>query len=227
MRRFAVIAGFAAGLFAALGTAPSQQHDIGSIPPGFTSIFNHQNIAGWHISMTTHQGNTREWRVIDGVLTARQNPKGNGGVLLSDKRYKDFEVYLEIKPDWGCDGGLFLRSNGAGQAYQVMIDYLEGENVGGIYGERLEGVKRTLSENWQKVWRKDEWNALRARIVGNPPHITVWLNGEKITEFQDTANHAAGGAEDGMIAVQVHSGDRWGGEESFHRFRNIAVRELK
>ena len=168
MRRFAVIAGFAAGLFAALGTAPSQQHDIGSIPPGFTSIFNHQNIAGWHISMTTHQGNTREWRVIDGVLTARQNPKGNGGVLLSDKRYKDFEVYLEIKPDWGCDGGLFLRSNGAGQAYQVMIDYLEGENVGGIYGERLEGVKRTLSENWQKVWRKDEWNALRARIRRQP-----------------------------------------------------------
>ncbi len=227
MRRIAVIAGFVVGLVAALGTAPSQQHEIGSIPPGFTSIFNHQNIAGWHISMTTHQGNTREWRVLDDVLTGRQSPQGNGGVLLSDKRYKDFEVYLEIKPDWGCDGGLFLRSNGAGQAYQVMIDYLEGENVGGIYGERLEGVNRTPSEGWQEVWRKDDWNALRARITGNPPRITVWLNGKQVTVFQDTANHAAGGAEDGMIAVQVHSGSRWAGEESYHRFRNIAVKELE
>ena len=44
-------------------------------------------------------------------------------------------------PDYllvGCDGGLFLRSNEKGQAYQVMLDYLEGGSVGGVYGERLE-----------------------------------------------------------------------------------------
>ena len=222
MRRWAVVAGLAV----VPGTAISQ-HGIGSIPPGFISIFNHRNLAGWHVSMTNHHGDTREWRVYDGVLTARQNPKGNGGVLLSDQRYKDFEVYLEIKPDWGCDSGLFLRSNGAGQAYQVMLDYLEGGNVGGIYGERLEGVKRTPSKNWRPSWRKDDWNALRVRIVGSPPRIAVWLNGEKITDFQDTANHSVGGAEDGMIALQVHAGDRWGSGESFHRFRNIAVRVIE
>ena len=62
-------------------------------------------------------------------------------------------------------------------------------------------------------------------MVGNPPHITVWLNGKKITDFKDTANHAARDAEDGMIAVQVHSGKRWV-EDGYHRFRNIAVKEL-
>ena len=201
------------------------EHQAGKIPPGFTSIFNGANLAGWHISMTNHHGNTREWRIIDGNLTGRQSPAGNGGILLTDKRYKDFEVYLEVKPDFGCDSGLFLRSNGAGQAYQVLLDYLEGGNVGGIYGERLEGVERTPSQGWEGVWKKDDWNAIQARMVGNPPHITVWLNGKKITDFKDTANHAAGGAEDGMIAVQVHSGKRWV-EDGYHRFRNIAVKEL-
>jgi hypothetical protein len=199
----------------------------GSIPEGFTPIFNGSNLAGWHSSMTNHHGNTREWRVIDGALTGRQDKPGNGGILLTDKRYRDFEVYLEVKPDFGCDSGLFLRSNSNGQAYQVMLDYLEGGNIGigGVYGERLEGVQALPSQGWEKVWKKNDWNALRARMEGNPPHIQVWLNGTKITDFQDTANHAAGGADDGMIAVQVHGGQRWV-EGGYHRFRNIAVKEL-
>jgi hypothetical protein len=221
MRTFLALA-----VLAAASTAwPPLFAQTGGIPDGFASLFNHSNLAGWHISMTNHHGNTREWRVIDGALTGRQDTPGNGGILLTDRRYKDFEVYLEIKPDLGCDSGLFLRSNSNGQAYQVMLDYLEGGNIGGIYGERLEGVKPTRSQGWEKVWKKDDWNALRARMEGNPPHIQVWLNATKITDFQDTANHAAGGAEDGMIAVQVHGGQRWV-ENGYHRFRNIAVKEL-
>ncbi len=199
------------------------------IPDGFESIFNHQNIAGWHVSMTNHHGDTTEWRVIDGALTARQNTPGNGGILLTDETYGDFEVYVEIKPDFGCDGGLFLRSGEGGQGYQVMIDYLEGGNVGGIYGERLEGVQTLPSTDFEKSWKKDDWNSLRARIEGDVPHIQVWLNGTKITDFQDTANHALGGRTEGHIVLQVHGGERCQapeGERRFQRFRNIGVKEL-
>jgi hypothetical protein len=195
------------------------------IPAGFTSLFNGRNIAGWHISMTNHHGDTSEWRIVDGAITGTQLPDGNGGILLTDDTYRDVEVYLEINPDFGCDSGLFLRSNEAGQAYQVMLDYLEGGNVGGVYGERLEGVETKPSAGWKEIWKEKDWNALRVRVEGEAPHIQVWLNGEKINDFQDTANHAAGGAREGMIAVQVHGGSRWvkGG---FHRFRNLAVRRL-
>ena len=195
------------------------------IPAGFTSLFNGRNIAGWHISLTNHHGDTSEWRIVDGAITGTQRPDGNGGILLTDDKYSDFEVYLEVNPDFGCDSGLFLRSNEAGQAYQVMLDYLEGGNVGGVYGERLDGVETKLSEGWREVWKEKDWNALRVRVEGETPHIQVWLNGKKITDFQDTANHAAGGATEGMIAVQVHGGSRWvkGG---YHRFRNIAVKPL-
>ena len=212
----------ATGLLLSILPAAAQ---TGQIPTGFTPIFNHTGLEGWHISATNHHGNTQQWRVIDGVLQGWQDPADNGGILLTDKRYTDFEVYIEVKPDFGCDSGLFLRSNEAGQAYQVMLDYLEGGNIGGVYGERLEGVEVKASQDWEKVWRKDDWNAIRARIEGSAPHIQVWLNGTKITDFQDTANHAAGGAADGMIAVQVHGGKRWK-EGGRHRFRSIAVKEL-
>lgn len=206
--------------FCLLACAASAQ-----VPEGFTPIFNHQNLAGWHISLTNHHGDTSEWRIRDGVLTATQRPKDVGGILLTDDVYSDFEVYLEIKPDFGCDGGLFLRSNAAGQAYQVTLDYVEGGEIGMIYGERLQGVETTPAEKWESVWKKDEWNSIRARIEGDIPHIQVWMNGEKVNDFTDTANHAVNEATKGMIAVQVHGGSRCE-PGKFQRFRNIAVKRL-
>ena len=98
--------------------------------------------------------------------------------------------------------------------------------MGGIYGERLTGVEGTTAD-YRRYWKKDDWNTLLARIEGPAPHITVWLNGQKITDFADTENHAADGAVEGHIALQVHRGrERWV-EKGFHRFRNIAVRELR
>ncbi|MDX1983786.1 MAG: family 16 glycoside hydrolase [Bryobacteraceae bacterium] len=198
--------------------------DAASLPPGFERIFNGADTRGWHISQVNHHGQTKAWTVENGVLKGTQDQPGHGGIMLTDRQYRNFEVSIEVNPDFGCDSGLFLRANEKGQAYQVMLDYLEGGNVGGIYGERLEGV-RTVMANYLPHWKKGQWNHLRARIEGTIPHIRVWLNGERIIDYYETANHAADGATGGMIAVQVHRGNRWtpGG---YHRFRNIAVREL-
>ena len=199
------------------------------IPDGFTEIFNGKDTTGWHVSTTNHHGTTPEFRVVDGILVGTQNPAGKGGILLTDKRYKNVEVFLEIKPDWGCDGGLFLRSSEAGEAYQVMLDYLPGGNIGGVYGERLQGVSAAAAQAWQKAWKREEWNTVRVRIEGVVPHITVWVNGELVTDFTDTGNHAKDGATDGMLAIQMHYSNattpRWvpGG---FWRWRTIAVKEL-
>ncbi len=85
------------------------------VPKGFKKIFNGKDSKGWHISEVNHHGNTKAWSVKDGVLMVTQEPAGNGGILLTDKKYKNFEVSIEVKPDWGCDGGLFLRANEKGQ----------------------------------------------------------------------------------------------------------------
>jgi hypothetical protein len=234
----------------AAAAAQTEPADPGpQIPAGFTPIFNGKDLTGWHVSKTNHHGTTPDYRVLHGLIVGTQNPKGQGGILLTDKKYKNFEVYMEIKPDWGCDSGLFLRSSEAGEAYQVTLDYLPGGGMGGIYGERLTGVqnaaaaaaaaKLTDEERaaqaklraaaWQKAWKREAWNSIRARIVGDVPQITVWINDQLVTEFTDTANHAAGGATDGMIAIQMHFSNektaRWV-DGGFWRWRTIAVKEL-
>jgi lysophospholipase L1-like esterase len=196
-----------------------------ALPAGWVGIFNGKDRTGWHVSQVNHHGKTEGWTVEDGVLKGTQDKPGHGGILLTDKRYKNFEITLEVNPDFGCDSGLFLRSTEKGEAYQVLLDYLEGGSIGGIYGEALKGVRGGRAENWAANWKKGEWNLLRARIEGNPPRIQVWMNGVRVTDWTDTANHLPGGEQDGMIAVQVHMGNRWAAG-GFHRFRNIAVREL-
>jgi len=216
------------------------------IPEGFTPIFNGTDLTGWHVSKTNHHGTTPDFRVVHGVIVGTQNPRGKGGILLTDKKYRNVEVYMEVKPDWGCDSGLFLRSSEAGEAYQVTLDYLPGGSMGGIYGERLKGVvgdpdgaklpeaqraerQRERQARWQKAWKREAWNSIRARIEGDVPQITVWINDQLVTEFKDTANHAAGGAADGMIAIQMHFTDektqRWV-DGGFWRWRALAVKEL-
>lgn len=198
------------------------------------TIFNGRDLTGWHISEVNHHGNTKAWTIENGALLVTQDPPGNGGILLTNKKYKNFEISLDVQPDWGCDGGLFLRSTEKGEAYQVLLDYLEGGIVGGIYGERLQGVTpdNEKAKQYMKWWKKDDWNHIRARIEGDTkPRIRVWLNGTQIVDWTDTANHLPGGATEGMIALQAHRSDpksptsRWrpGG---YHRYRNIIVREL-
>ena len=221
---------------------PSNEDSPPKIPVGYTSIFNGKDLTGWHISKSNSHGTTPDFKVVHGVVTGTQQPFGQGGILLTDKKYKNVEVYIEVKPDFGCDSGLFLRSSEAGQAYQVMLDYLPGGAVGYIYGEGIQGVNmgpdltslspaerdaytRRRNEVWQSAWKREEWNSMRARITGNPPHITTWINDQLIFDGTDTANHAANGAEDGSVAIQVHGGARWRPAHYF-RWRVIAVKEL-
>lgn len=225
MKRYVVVLA-AAAMFAA------------GIPKGFKPMFDGKTLKGWHISEQNHHGNTKAWKFDHGVLTVTQDKPGNGGILLTDREYGNFELSLEVKPDFGCDGGVFVRSNEKGEAYQIMIDYLEGGVVGGIYGERLPEVQeasngsgKKLDREWMKYWKKDDWNLLRIRVEGETPHIQVWINGNQTADWTDSKNHSKTGTAKGMIALQTHrtnpeaKSQRWipGG---FHRYRNVAIREI-
>ncbi len=105
------------------------------VPDGFTPIFNGRSLAGWHVSRTNHHGRTPDFFVLHGAIIATQNPFGGGGILLTDKKYKNFELYMEVKPDWGCDSGIFLRSTESGAAYQVTMDFLPNGGMGNVIGE--------------------------------------------------------------------------------------------
>lgn len=107
------------------------------VPEGFTPIFNGQNLTGWHPSRTNIHGTTPDFFVLDGAIVGTQSPYGGGGILLTDKSYRNFEFYMEAKPDYGCDSGVFFRSTEAGHAYQVTMDYLPGGSMGALILEQI------------------------------------------------------------------------------------------
>ena len=75
--------------------------------------------------------------------------------------------------------------------------------------------------SWPFFWRHGQWNELRARIVGNPPHITTWINGVKFMDWTDTQKRLP---DTGGIALQVHGGGDL--TKQFVRYRNIRVKKL-
>lgn len=105
------------------------------IPEGFTSIFNGKDLTGWHISKTARHGVNPDFHVEHGMILGTQRPLGSGGLLITDKKYKNFEWYMEVKPDWGCDSGLFFRTTENGAAYQITLDYLPGGSMGQLIQE--------------------------------------------------------------------------------------------
>ncbi len=220
----------------------------------WVSLFDGSSLQGWHVSAASGHSKTSEnksggkWEVVDGAITGAQDVPGNGGLLITDEQFGDFEVKLEMKNDFGPDSGLFLRGTEEGTAWQAMIDYHANGNLMGIYGEGALGGRPhvrnynfkdavteidpkptgeppvalpVLPEAWPYFWRAEQWNELRARIVGNPPHITTWINGVKIMEWKETeVRHAATGG----IALQVHGGGDF--TKQFVRYKNIQVKRL-
>jgi len=236
---------------------------------GYISLFDGKTLNGWHKNpKRVGHGTGGHWFVENGEIVGEQDPpgSGNGGILLTDRKFRNFELLIDMKPSWGVCSGLFLRSNNRGQCFQMMVDYHDRGNVGHIYGEgtgafnnrpfsvfgiydkQKKLTRLTTKPNpeqppkaysisgadWAKVWKLNDWNRAKVRVVGNPPKITTWINGVKISEFdgntfpqkryrKDKVAQLLG--PEGRIAVQVHGGKTWpvGGQ---CRWKNIKIKLL-
>lgn len=199
-------------------------------------LFNGQDLEGWHISRTSHQGTTGNFYVEDGSIVLKQNPYGQGGVLLSDRKYRNFELQVEVKIDSFCNGGIFLRSTESGQAYQVELA-VPGAN-GDLFGERLEISVAGKATAIREAWKPDDWNHFKIRMSGEIPRIVLWVNGVQMWNVQQPKNDFIAGATEGMIGFQSHWSAQYlptpGGFNmpgawrpgAAHRFRNIRIMEL-
>jgi hypothetical protein len=259
----------AAIAFAALANLSADATANAADDEGWSPLFDGRTLAGWHTNpKRIGHGTGGRWTVENGTIVGEQDPPGNGGILLTDKKFGDFEVSIDMMPDWGVDSGFFIRGNDQGQCFQVMVDYHEAGNVGHVYGEgtggfnnrpfeifgKYDGNKKLIGlearrtgaklpkaysidpEDWVKAWKINDWNTLKVRCVGNPPAITAWINGAKITEFDGTTYDGPGYdktkvaktlTEKGSIAVQVHGGQAAWTKGAKCRWKNVKVREVK
>nr|WP_293833309.1 DUF1080 domain-containing protein [uncultured Arsenicibacter sp.] len=208
----------------------------GGIPKGFRPLFNGKNLTGWHKSRTTHQGTTGNFYVENETIVLKQQPYGQGGVLLTDRKFRNFELYLEAKIDSFCNGGIFLRSTESGQAYQIELATPGG--TGDLLGEMLPISQSAKATKLASVWRANDWNAFRIRMEGEVPHLTLWVNDVLMWDITEPKNDFVAGATEGMIGLQAHWSSAYQpGVQAFsmagswkpggaHRFRRIAVKEL-
>lgn len=227
-----------------------------NIPEGFTPLFNGEDLTGWHISRTSRHGENPDFQVRQGVVMGMQGEPGQGGLLISDRSYRNFEIQFEFKPDWGSDSGLLFRTTENGAAYQVTLDYVTNDKAytrgpgmslgqlvgeGGVrVGERSavtpadDSVPEVPAPDWADMpmdgvpsfWKREQWNTVRIKVTGETPHVTVWINGVVTSDMVDTQNHAVGGMVSGPIALQVHGGWQRWRPGSVVRWRNLAIREL-
>lgn len=210
----------------------------GTIPEGYTALFNGKDLSGWHRSRTNHHGTSGHFFAEDGAIVMQQYPYGQGGLLLTDQKYQDFELYFEFNGDAGTDGGLFFRSSESGSAYQLQIGGGGLRGTGNLFGELARVTKASEAQQLAQVWRKNEWNSFRLRVVGEKPHITLWINGVQVNELQADRNDLIADVTEGMIGLQLHWSQTvvpvpggsccefsWKPGAS-HRYRNIAIKEL-
>ena len=171
--------------------------------------------------------------VRNGELQLSQQVSGQGGVLLTDRTYLNFELYIEVFPGADCDGGVFLRSTESGNAYQVNLDNLGSNPNNGSLVAEGRPVSAT-AVNQTKAWRSGQWNALRVRVTGgDAPRMTLWINDVLAWDVTQARSRYITDIKGGAIGLQLHFSSAWPGGPAprwapggIHRFRNIAIREL-
>ncbi len=204
------------------------------VPAGFTSLFNGQDLAGWHgynphsVSKLTGEKKdamlkkmrdefSQHWSVKDGEIYNA----GTGPYATTDKDYGDFELTLEYNMAPKGDSGVYLRG-----APQVQI-WDPTDEKAFKHGAQL--GSGALWNNSPGKPGKDplvladkpagEWNTLRIVMVG--ARVSVWLNGKQTVDHATMENYydrKAALAAKGPICLQTHGAPiRW---------RNVAIREI-
>lgn len=202
---------------------------------GFTSLFNGKDMKGWHWSRTVRHGTVGGFRIEGGAMALFQNPFGQGGLLLTDKRYKNFEFYVETDIQPGFNSGIFLRSTVSGYAYQIELT--GGQSTTDLMVESYKPLSaQGRTTRFAELWNPTGWNSVRIRMTGDDPTITCWLNDTQLWEVK-VNNAQIAGETDGFIGLQLHwtfptsvTGNTmaltsWK-PDGVLRFRNIFVKEL-
>lgn len=180
-----------------------------SVPEGFQILFNGRDLTGWKIPEPNPF-----WKVSDGVLVGESDEKLKGSMLYTEKAYQDFILEADVRWKGDIDSGFMLRTPELqlqiGVSRSLKVDMTGSFYTGGAEKYPVAGRAKGL----EKALKPGEWNKFKIEAVGKV--FKVWLNGEKITEYEDPKYKDAG-----PIGLQVHPGVAMKVE-----FRNLVLKPL-
>jgi hypothetical protein len=110
---------------------------------GYYSLFDGTLKGWWQSCLTGHSNNSPLGAVFrvgsdngkPAIYTAQHNSDGNGGLLMTKKKFINYEIVFDFWPDFGNDGGIFNRTTANGKCFQTVLDYIGSASVGGTWGE--------------------------------------------------------------------------------------------
>ena len=184
-----------------------------ALSPEWVSLFNGKDLAGWR-----KVGNEK-WEVVDGAIFGQGITK-EYGYLATERSYRDFHLSLRFKCEADGNSGVYIHTAFDGDTprivagRQIEIDRTVGRHTGGIYGDG-KGWIAWPSPQYEAVIRPYDWNDMLIEVEGNT--YVVHLNGIKVLDF----TYPSPGAEEGLIALQLHSGG-----EGRMRFKDVFIRDL-
>ena len=189
---------------------------------GFASLFNGKDLTGWTGPAIEN------YEVVDGTIMCK--PK-QGGVLHTEKMYRDFVARLEFKLPPGGNNGLAIRYPGTGDTAYVGMTELQilddtaaqyakldpRQYHGSIYGmvAAQRGYQRPVGA----------WNFQEVTVQGS--RITVELNGTVIVDadVSTVTQYAGNRAHPGKDRTEGYFG--FAGHSDPVQFRGIAIKELR
>lgn len=190
------------------------------------------------------------WTMKDGILTVESSggaESRNGGDIITEKQYSDFELKVEFKITEGANSGIkyFVdpelnkkEGSAIGPEFQILDDKKHPDAKKGVAGNRTVGSLYDLitAKNLSEPSRGKPFNGVgkwnRAHIIAKDGHVEHWLNGYKVVEYERGTQMwkalvayskyknwpSFGEKVQGHILLQDH------GDEV--HFRSIKIREL-
>ncbi len=187
---------------------------------------------------------SRGWKMEDGILSVEKSDgaeSGNGGDIVTIRKYKNFILKVDFKITKGANSGIkyFVdpgMNKGEGSAIGCEFQLLDDENHPdaklGVKGNRTLGsLYDLIPSSKERFFRMGDFNT--AMVVVKDNHVEHWLNGTKVVEYErnnqmfnalvayskyrDWPNF--GNAVEGHILLQDH-GD-------LVHFKNVKIKELK
>jgi len=157
------------------------------------SLFNGENLNGWTIE------GKEKWYVEDNLLVCETVSKKDFGYLISNKKYKNFELNLEFKHETIGNSGVFLHvdynNNDTIKGWQVEIGP-PGHKTAGIH-KYDKGWLSIPDASKDSVLRMGEWNSMKIQVHNSM--LITWLNGIKMASTIDPELHTTSG----YIALQI------------------------
>lgn len=199
-------------------SAPIRNAQPGSRPP-WRKLFDGKTLRGWR-----QIGGTATYAVQNGSIVGTTVPGTPNSFLITENRYADFVLELELRADSSLNSGIQIRSNhfpdykkDVFHGYQIEVDPTPRAWSGGVYDESRRGwlFKLEGKPEAQRAYRKNDWNHYRIEAIGN--RIRTWVNGVPVADLTDGLTRC------GHIGLQVHDI----GQDASKAGRTIAWRNIR